>query len=98
MSLKNPELNISLHYCHLLKFLRAQQFFLKLYSAHILQHFFQVLQWFSIAFITNYHKLSGLKQHNLIIYSSRAQESKMRLVGQISRYLQDCVYSGDSGG
>lgn len=27
MSLTNPELNISLHYCHLLKFLKVQQFF-----------------------------------------------------------------------
>jgi len=44
MSLTNLELNISLHYCHLLKFLKVQKFFLKLYSAHILQHLFQVLQ------------------------------------------------------
>ena len=42
---------------------------------------FLSLNQFLIVAVTNYHKLSSLKQHKLISYSTGTQKSEMDLTG-----------------
>ena len=57
-----------------------------------------ILCCFPMAAIKNYHKFSGLKQSNLVFYSTRGQKPQMGLTGLHTRYKvqQDCVLSGGS--
>ena len=53
---------------------------------------------FSIAPVTNYHKLSGLKQHKFTILQFYMPEIPLGLTGLKSRCQQGCVPSEVSKG
>lgn len=54
--------------------------------------------WLPIAALKNYHKLSGLKYHNVFYYNSADHKLKMTLTGLKSSYQQGCVLCGGSRG